>query len=925
MVEFVKRDKSDIFSRPVMGFIFKNARFLLAIRVVTAALFFYAVYFGFAYPGRDNIFTGALFWGIFWALFMVSTLPTFGRIFCGICPHGFLGKYITAYGLKKTMPKWMQNRYIGITLIVIGWWGIYYTFPGFWRSPIGTASMFAGMTVIAFVLYFIYKDMSYCKSVCPIGTLTRAYDKLAFTKLETYTDSCKECKTFECAQACHYNLKPFTFAKKNSIDDCTLCMDCANACEAVKFSLTKPAGKLEGRFKTLPAEVWTYILIIASIPVSMAFAHGLERSKISHEMVWNKTAVFMGLPELGGMFSFLYAILFTVSAAVLGLWLASLVLQKTFKTTFTTLGYAYAPLFILGSLGHALESFFTKGYEKIVEGFAQGFGFSVDVTALASRGDAWLHYFGILKWIGIVWTLILLYKRLKLIESTRLRKIVGYLFASMLVIFFISLNVYRGYVFKTYGAKQGGGHNHGAMHSGQMFQSVPFKDAVLLHKGEGGSSCATCGMKLSMFFKTNHAATHKDKTLQMCSIHCLADEIHNHKKDLTSLKVVEVKSLKFIDASSAFYVVGSSKSGTMSKVSKYAFAVKADADSFAKKFGGKTMRFDEAMKVALKDFGRGRPSHGLKEAKVLSEDDLLFYTLTNPAMKKGKARSMGHMHGGHGGGKKKWGAVPTKQGYLVFGKALTNSTCISKLPLSITAYDTTKSVIQTELISKMGCEAYRFEVPNNGYYTLLATHQSVKENTLYHRVAKLEYLSGRHGRDDVYTADLSEPLVSEAHKLDLIRLRDESEESFYYKHATGDNVRFRALLDGKPLSGADVTVSMDTGWTKTLQTDQEGIASFRIIKDYFPEWSEFDRRHKGEFLVSLAYTSKGEGELDGKPYSRTKYAITYPASFYPAESEYKSYGYGLILITLTLLFSGVIVYRYRKNRTKPFGEVKYEE
>ena len=133
-------------------------------------------------------------------------------------------------------------------------------------------------------------------------------------------------------------------------------------------------------------------------------------------------------------------------------------LDKDFKSTFTTLGYAYAPLFILGSLGHALESFFVRGYEKIVEGFAQGFGFIVDVDDLVKRGDEWLHIFSVFKWIAVIWTLYLLYKRLKMIESSKIKKALAYFFASFLVIFFIGVNVYRVYIFKTYGAKKH--HNH---------------------------------------------------------------------------------------------------------------------------------------------------------------------------------------------------------------------------------------------------------------------------------------------------------------------------------------------------------------------------------------------------------------------------------------------------------------------------------
>jgi nitrous oxide reductase accessory protein NosL/NAD-dependent dihydropyrimidine dehydrogenase PreA subunit len=603
MVDFIKRDKSDIFNKPVLGFIFKNSKFLMALRVTVTALFFYAIYFGFVNPTKENIFTSAVFWGVFWALFMVVTLASFGRIFCGICPHGFLGKYITKAGLKKTMPKWMQNRYIGIVLLVIGWWGIYYTFPGFWKSPFNTAAMFTGLTLLAFVIYYIYKDMSYCKFICPIGTLTRAYDKLSFTKLETYTDSCKECKTFECANACQYNLKPFTFAKKNQTDDCTLCMDCANSCEAVKFKFTKPAQQLSSKLKLLNAEIWTYILILASIPISMGFAHGLERTKIADQMIWNTTAKALDMEQYAGGFAFAFAILFTVIFSISGLYLASKVLKKDYNTIFTTLGIAFIPLFIFASLGHTLEMFFIKDYAKIVEGFAQGFGIIADVDDLAKRGDSWLYIFKVFKWIGVLWAFIILYQRMKLIYATKFRKTIGYFFASFAILFYIALQVYTGYVFKTYGSKARGGHSHHGMHGGdKMFQSVPFNKATLLQSGKDKTSCPTCGMKLPMFFKTNHAAIHQQiNQMQFCSIHCLVDEIKNNKKNLTNIKVVDTNSLKFIDAQKAFYVVGSSKKGTMSMVSKYAFTSKDEAIGFAKKYGGEIMSFEDALQVASKE------------------------------------------------------------------------------------------------------------------------------------------------------------------------------------------------------------------------------------------------------------------------------------------------------------------------------------
>ena len=907
MVDFVKRDQNDIFNKPVLGFLFKNKKFLMGLRVVVTALFFYAVYYGFAHPGRDNIFTGAVFWGVFWALFMVVTLPTFGRIFCGICPHGFLGKYITKAGLKKTMPKWMQNRYIGILILVIGWWGIYYTFPGFWKSPFNTAAMFGVLTILAFIIYFIYKDMSYCKYICPIGTLTRAYDKLSFTKLETYTDHCKDCRTFECANACPYDLKPFTFAKKNQTDDCTLCMECAHSCEAVKFKFTKPAEQLNSKLKILNAEIWTYILILASIPVSMGFAHGLNRSKIADELIWNKTAEFFGVGEYAGGFAFLYAVVFTVFFSFLGLFLASKVLKKDFNNIFTTLGIAFIPLFIFASLGHTLETFFTKDYVKIVEGFAQGFGFSVEVDPLAKRGDGWLHYFSLFKWIGISWALLILYKRMKLVDSTKLRKITAYFFASFAILFYIGLNLYTGYVFSKYGAKARGGHNHGghAM-SKEMFQSVPFKEATLLQKGENKTSGVVCGMNLPKFYKTNHSAVLKGEVRQYCSIHCLAEDLKIKKLPLSDIKVVDVTSLKFVDAQKAFYVVGSKKPGTMTMTSKYAFASKKDAIVFSKRYGGEVVDFQKALGSALKDFNT---KESPRKFTKIDPAVPFYFSLSDPSAVKKSAG--GHMHGGGGkpSGKK---TVPVKKVWLVYGD-IENKKLYRSRGLDNFYFDLKQEEKSVKEVSSRGKKYYSFEVPSNGYYNLFAVDQRKKGDKTFYKVAKLEYLHGKHGTDDIYRDEVKKRLDQSKTKIDLVRIKDKDEEGFFYRHRMGDKLQFQALFEGKPLEDAKVKVQLQSGWVKELRTDEKGMVSFNIIRDYFPNWSEFNKRYKQEFLITLEHN---EGDND--------YLLTYPSSFYPNTSDYESYGYALLLIGFTLFSSGVIVYRFRRNRSKPYAEARID-
>lgn len=134
------------------------------------------------------------------------------------------------------------------------------------------------------------------------------------------------------------------------------------------------------------------------------------------------------------------------------------------------------------------------------------------------------------------------------------------------------------------------------------FQTVSEDKATLLQKGAEKQYCPVCGMNLPMFYKTNHAADTKHGVRQYCSIHCVVDDHEHEKSDLHNIKVVDTKSLEFIDAQNAYYVVGSDKVGTMSMVSKYAFLEPEDAKEFMAANGGQMMNFKEAYALAKGDF-----------------------------------------------------------------------------------------------------------------------------------------------------------------------------------------------------------------------------------------------------------------------------------------------------------------------------------
>ncbi len=148
-----------------------------------------------------------------------------------------------------------------------------------------------------------------------------------------------------------------------------------------------------------------------------------------------------------------------------------------------------------------------------------------------------------------------------------------------------------------------------------MFRAVPPAKAQILQKGKAKMFCPKCGMTLPMFYKTNHAAKVDGKMQQFCSMHCLVETMNSGAK-VSDIQVVDNTTLKFIPVSKAWYVVGSKKPATMSKVSKYAFGTKEAAEKFAKENGGKVMKFEDALAIAKKAFEKEKKMIGMKQHKM---------------------------------------------------------------------------------------------------------------------------------------------------------------------------------------------------------------------------------------------------------------------------------------------------------------------
>jgi hypothetical protein len=268
----------------------------------------------------------------------------------------------------------------------------------------------------------------------------------------------------------------------------------------------------------------------------------------------------------------------------------------------------------------------------------------------------------------------------------------------------------------------------------------------------------------------------------------------------------------------------------------------------------------------------------------------------------------------------------------------------------------------------------QFAMPKEGFYNAYYTERSVGDNTLNINTAKAEALKHNCREGHNYDRKLVNPNQWAEAPLEIVRLR-QADEDFHTRIQSGTLLKFKILHNNQPVKDASVRLETQKGWIKTTQSDADGIATFQVIQDSFPEpeadakkdsksegkpetkpeqttladkkAEHGDKEHKssehgggkgkrggggGEhgthemsnFLVTAEYTAPETGTLDGKPYQQVTYttAMTGSYTFNTAVSQSKQWA--LLYASGGFLTLGVGATLYRR-RIKPFKEVSFDE
>ena len=116
-------------------------------------------------------------------------------------------------------------------------------------------------------------------------------------------------------------------------------------------------------------------------------------------------------------------------------------------------------------------------------------------------------------------------------------------------------------------------------------------------------SCKYCGMDREKFAHSRVLIEYEDGTaVPLCSIHCAAVDLAiNIDKTPKVIRVGDYGTKNLVDVEKAFWVIGGSKMGVMTKRAKWAFETKEGAEAFKKENGGDLANFEQAIKASYED------------------------------------------------------------------------------------------------------------------------------------------------------------------------------------------------------------------------------------------------------------------------------------------------------------------------------------
>jgi polyferredoxin len=246
----------DLLRLPLLGRFLRWRHARLTLQTALLALAAAVVVHGLTGPPIAPRNLATVLTAIHWRGLLVVAVLALGNLFCTSCPMMLVrdaGRRLYHPALRwprQLRGKWLAIALLGLVLFV-------YELFDVWSLPRATAWFVLGYFAVAFVVDVVFAGAAFCKYLCPIGQFNFIASSMSPTELQVRDlSTCRTCRTADCIKGrvsetvprrierrgCELGL--FLPVKVGNLD-CTMCLDCVQACphDNIALATRVPGGE----------------------------------------------------------------------------------------------------------------------------------------------------------------------------------------------------------------------------------------------------------------------------------------------------------------------------------------------------------------------------------------------------------------------------------------------------------------------------------------------------------------------------------------------------------------------------------------------------------------------------------------------------------------------------------------------------------
>lgn len=288
----------DLLHLPLLGPLLRSGWFWRLCRLLLLALTLVVIASGWRHHGIPGIaakdalmYTSFATFGLWvlWLMGLVLLALFAGRLWCAVCPFGWLNGLLSRYGFQRPLPAWLGGM-MPVTLLLVGLQIAVYLLA-IHRYPDYSARLLVLLLAALIFSSVVFRKRAFCQLFCPAGAVLKCYARVAPFELRVRdAEVCAGCDSVQCVSrqsfwqryawgaailhlqrrrpGCPVDIHP---RQIDDNGDCTLCMNCVENCcnDNLRLGFRPWLAELS---QALPGRGETFLLLVLTGMVTANFS-----------------------------------------------------------------------------------------------------------------------------------------------------------------------------------------------------------------------------------------------------------------------------------------------------------------------------------------------------------------------------------------------------------------------------------------------------------------------------------------------------------------------------------------------------------------------------------------------------------------------------------------------------------------------------